>query len=77
MDLCRREAQAMTTRNRPLSYDDLRNIADYLQGSHANLHITLSELGYDPETYPRIRRWLQHDFGLIQHPVTHLWQYEE
>lgn len=56
---------------------DLWTIADYLVGTRASLRTAISELGFDPTQYPKIREWLCCELGLQQNKKTHLWFYKE
>jgi|WetSurMetagenome_2_1015567.scaffolds.fasta_scaffold551052_2 hypothetical protein len=46
------------TKCRPFSMTDLCSLASYIIGTNKNVEIALSELGYDPQQYPHIRKWL-------------------
>jgi len=58
---------------RPLSTTELHEIAHYLYGTKAHIQVALSELGFDPDDYPDIRRWLSREVGLRQSNTNHLW----
>jgi len=53
---------------RPISQNDLRAIADHLEGE-TELSIAVSEMGFDPAEYPHMQRWLQ-EIGLLTHNGT-------
>lgn len=50
---------------RPLSNNDMQDIANYLIGRKAQLALAVSELGFDPSEYPELRVWLL-DMGIYQ-----------
>jgi hypothetical protein len=62
---------------RYLSSYELREIASYVYGTRANLRHALSELGFDPDEYPKIRQWLAQEVGVVQSRDTHLWHLRE
>jgi hypothetical protein len=57
---------------RPLSDVDLRTVAAYLHGTDEDVRIALSELGFDPQQYPQIRKWLK-SISLVFNDT---WQWE-
>ena len=63
---------------RPLSREDIRTIAQYLDGTEEDLRIAVSELGFDPCLYGEgeMRDWLEKEADLVQSPKTGVWHRE-
>lgn len=59
---------------RPISQNDLRAIANHLEGK-TDLTIAVSEMGFDPAEYPHMRKWLR-EIGLKQDKSTR-WYYDK
>jgi hypothetical protein len=58
---------------RPLSKSDLVDLAEYLYGTDESVEIALSELGFDPDSYPEIEDWLR-EIGLVRDLDSSTWR---
>ena len=58
---------------RLLSHNDIHAIAEYLIHTDTSLEIGMSELGFDPDEYDEMEKWLWEEYEMFRNPDTCVW----